>query len=66
MRYIIQTGDTFDFSDFSKVQNPYEIKKITKVLRRIVQSSGGDGVHILTIENHINRLDSTSKISVLI
>ena len=46
--YNTKPGDTFDFSDFSKVQNPYEIKKITKVLRRIVQSSGGQGVHILT------------------
>ena len=65
--YNTKPGDTFDFSDFSKVQNPYEIKKITKVLRRIVQSSGGDGVHILTITTpHTNRLDSTSKISVLI
>ena len=30
-------GDEFDFKDFEKVQNPNEIK-ITKVLRRIVQS----------------------------
>ena len=40
--------DVFDFSDFSKVQDPQEIKKITKVFRRVVQSSGGNGVHILT------------------
>jgi phosphoglycolate phosphatase-like HAD superfamily hydrolase len=40
--------DVFDFSDFSKVQDPQEIKKITKVFRRVVQSSGGSGVHILT------------------
>jgi len=46
--YNEKPGDEFDFSDFSKVQNPNEIKKITKVLRRIVQSSGGQGVHILT------------------
>ena len=46
--YNEKPGDEFDFSDFSKVQNPDEIKKITKVLRRIVSSSGGDGVHILT------------------
>ena len=39
--YNEKPGDEFDFSDFSKVQNPNEIKKITKVLRRIVQSSGG-------------------------
>jgi len=46
--YNEKPGDEFDFSDFSKVQDPNEIKKITKVFRRIVQSSGGDGVHILT------------------
>ena len=46
--YKEKPGDEFDFKDFEKVQNPNEIKKITKVLRRIVQSSGGDGVHILT------------------
>ena len=40
--------DVFDFSDFSKVQDPQEIKKITKIFRRVVQSSGGSGVHILT------------------
>ena len=60
-------SDEFDFSDFSKVQNPNEIKKITKVLRRIVQSSGGQGVYILTARFlHTNRLDNTSKISVSI
>lgn len=46
--YNEKAGDEFDFSDFSKVQDPQELKKITKVFRRIVQSSGGDGVHILT------------------
>ena len=46
--YNEKDGDEFDFSDFSKVQDPQELKKITKVFRRIVQSSGGDGVHILT------------------
>ena len=46
--YNEKEGDEFDFSDFSKVQDPQELKKITKVFRRIVQSSGGDGVHILT------------------
>ena len=49
--YKEKPGDEFDFKDFEKVQNPNEIKKITKVLRRIVQSSGGDGVHILTRKN---------------
>ena len=46
--YNEKPGDEFDFSDFSKVQNPQEIRKITKVFRRIIKSSGGDGVHILT------------------
>ena len=46
--YNEKPGDKFDFSDFQKVQDPQEIKKITKVFRRVVQSSGGDGVHILT------------------
>ena len=46
--YNEKPGDEFDFSDFQKVQDPQEIKKITKVFRRVVQSSGGDGVHILT------------------
>jgi hypothetical protein len=46
--YNEKPGDEFDFSDFQKVQDPLEIKKITKVLRRIMQSSGGDGVYILT------------------
>jgi len=46
--YNEKEGDEFNFSDFSKVQDPQELKKITKVFRRIVQSSGGDGVHILT------------------
>ena len=46
--YKEKPGDEFDFKDFSKVQNPNEIKKITSVLRRIVSSSGGQGVHILT------------------
>jgi len=44
--YNEKPGDEFDYTDFEKVQNPNEIKKITKVLRRIVSSSGGAGVHI--------------------
>ena len=46
--YKEKPGDEFDFSDFQKVQDPNEIVKVTKVLRRVVQSSGGSGVHILT------------------
>jgi FMN phosphatase YigB (HAD superfamily) len=46
--YNEKPGDEFDFSDFNKVQDPKELKKITNVFRRIVKSSGGDGVYILT------------------
>ena len=46
--YNEKPGDEYDFSDFQKVQDPQEIKKITGVLRRIVQRSGGNGVYILT------------------
>jgi len=46
--YNEKPGDEFDYSDFQKVQDPLEIKKITNILRRIMNSSGGDGVYILT------------------
>jgi len=46
--YKEKPGDVFDYSDFQTVNNPEEIKKITTVLRRIVQSSGSDKVYILT------------------
>jgi FMN phosphatase YigB (HAD superfamily) len=46
--YNEKPGDEYDFSDFSKVKNPTEIKKMTNILRKVVKSSGGDGVYILT------------------
>jgi hypothetical protein len=46
--YIERPGDTFDFKDFEHVNDPIEIKKITTVLRRVMRSSGGNGVYILT------------------
>ena len=46
--YKEKPNDIFDFSDFNKVQDPQEIKKITNIFRKVVQSSGGAGVHILT------------------
>lgn len=46
--YNEKPGDQFDFSDFQKVQDPNEIKKITKILRRIAQSAGKDTLYILT------------------
>ena len=46
--YNEKPGDDFDFTDFNKVQDPKEIKGITKILKRIMNSSGGSGVYILT------------------
>lgn len=37
--YNEKPGDEYDFSDFSKVQNPHEIKKTTNVLRRIIDKN---------------------------
>lgn len=47
--YTAQSGDTFDFSDFSKLVNPKEIKWTVQILRDII-SSGGEVV-ILTARN---------------
>lgn len=46
--YNQKAGDVFDYTDFQQVKNPTEIRKITSVLRRIMNSSKGDGVYILT------------------
>lgn len=41
-------GDEFDYSDFKTVNNPIEIRKVTKILKRIDKSIRGDKVYILT------------------
>jgi hypothetical protein len=46
--YNEKPGDEFDYSDFNKVKDPKEIKSITKILRKVMSSSGGSGVYILT------------------
>jgi len=46
--YEPKKDDVFDFSDFQKVTQPQEIKGITKLLRRFVQSEGERKVVILT------------------
>ncbi len=46
--YSPKPDDEFDYSDFQQVKKPTEIRQITKVLRRIMKSSKGDGVYILT------------------
>lgn len=46
--YNPKPNDEFDYRDFQAVKSPTEIRKITSVLRRIMKSSKGDGVYILT------------------
>jgi hypothetical protein len=58
--YDAKPGEEYDFRDFYSVQEPEELKKITKVLKRIIQKSGGDSVHILTarpqaVDKHIQQ-----------
>jgi len=58
--YNEKPGEEYDFRDFYSVQNPQEFKKITKVLRRIIDKNKGDGVYILTarpqaVEKHIHQ-----------
>ena len=45
--YEPKNGDEFDFSDFEQVKQPEEIKRITNVLRKVVQTSK-EPVYILT------------------
>jgi hypothetical protein len=46
--YEPKEGDEFDFSDFQKVSQPQEIKGITKLLKKIVNSEGERKIVILT------------------
>lgn len=57
--YNEKPGDELDFRDFHSVQNPQEFKKVTKVLRRILDKNRGEGVYILTarpqgVQTHIH------------
>jgi len=58
--YNEKPGEEYDFRDFYSVQNPEEFKKITKVLKRIIDKNKGDGVYILTarpqaVEKHVHQ-----------
>jgi len=58
--YNEKPGEEYDFRDFYSVQEPTELKRITKVFRRIIQKNRGDGVYILTarpqaVENHVQK-----------
>jgi hypothetical protein len=58
--YNEKPGEEYDFRDFNSVQNPEEFKKVTKVLKRILDKNKGDGVYILTarpqgVQTHVHR-----------
>jgi hypothetical protein len=46
--YNEKPGEEYDFRDFYSVQEPKELKRITKVLKRIINKNKGEGVFILT------------------
>ena len=58
--YKEKPGEEYDFRDFYSVQEPQELKKITNVLKRIINKNGGDGVYILTarpqaVDKHVQK-----------
>jgi hypothetical protein len=58
--YQEKPGEEYDFRDFYSVQEPQELRRITKVLKRIIQKNGGDGVFILTarpqaVDKHVQQ-----------
>ena len=58
--YNERPGDQFDFRDFQSVKEPTELKKVTVVLKRILQKNNDGGVYILTarpqsVEPHIHQ-----------
>ena len=58
--YNEKPGEEYDFRDFYSVQEPQELKKITKVLKRIINKNKGEGVFILTarpqaVDKHVQR-----------
>ena len=72
--YKEKPDEEYDFRDFYSVQEPKELKRITKVLKRIIQKNRGDGVFILTarpqaIESHVQKylkdIGITQKIPVV-
>jgi hypothetical protein len=58
--YNEKPGEEYDFRDFYSVQEPQELKRITKVLRRIINKNKGEGVFILTarpqaVDSHVQK-----------
>lgn len=58
--YNEKPGEEYDFRDFYSVQEPKELKRITKVLKRIINKNKGEGVFILTarpqaVDKHVTK-----------
>lgn len=58
--YQEKPGEEYDFRDFYSIKEPQELKRITKVFKRIIQKNSGDGVFILTarpqnVDKHIQQ-----------
>ena len=58
--YKEKPGEEYDFRDFYSVQEPKELKRMTKVLRRVIDKNKGQGVFILTarpqaVEKHVQQ-----------
>jgi len=46
--YEAQEGDVFDYSDFEKLINPKQIRKVLNIMKRIVSKRGPEGAIMLT------------------
>jgi len=46
--YEAQEGDVFDYSDFEKLINPKQIRKVVNIMKRIVTKRGPEGAIMLT------------------
>lgn len=58
--YSEKPGEEYDYRDFYSVQEPKELKRITKILKRIINKNKGEGVFILTarpqaVDKHVQR-----------
>jgi hypothetical protein len=58
--YQEKPGEEYDFRDFYSVQEPQELRRITKVLKRIINKNKGEGVFILTarpqaVDTHVQQ-----------
>lgn len=72
--YVAKPGEKFDFRDFYSVKDAIELKRITKILRRVVDKGGDRAVYILTarpqladkeIQRYLKDIGINKKISVI-